>query len=212
MKRLIWKDLLNLKLATLLLLPCYSLWAVNSGYFSLSSPSEVTVALSSIGIIGFLFIGRSAFYYDETSAFDKYLSAMPVPKFTIVASRYMICFLTSLLGIISTLVLAKLQGGQLHIPIQSVVIAVFFTLLFIAILLPALFRYGYIKTKYILMFITVLAITLAPVLSKIGWLTRFLAVTNMPPWVLLSILLVVTYGAMTFSLQLSTRIYQNKEF
>lgn len=212
MKRLILKDFLNLKLTTLLLIPCYGLWAIGSGYFTFNTPSESMVSLTSIGIISFLLIGRSAFYYDETSTFDKYLSAMPIPKFTIVASRYMVCLLTSILGIFSSTLLAKLYLSQSSIPAGSITVAFLVNLLFMAILMPPLYRFGYLKSRYILMIITILAITLAPVVAKIPWITGLFINPNRPQWVLISILILITYGALTFSLQLSTRIFSNREF
>lgn len=211
MSGLIIKDLwvLRKQLGMLLtLIAFYLVFAVLSGDFGIAG-----------GIIIFIAVlpPITSLSYDEHSKWDRYALSLPLSRKSVVLSKYCLAILLSFaataLVFSANLILAPFLGsGEVNyaeITATSLGVAGI-GLLFLSVLLPAIYKFGVEKARLLMMGFAFLPTLFFLVLSKMGLLLpipsgpvlRYLLFAA--PFVVILLLLL--------SIWLSIKIYENKEF
>ena len=151
--------------------------------------------------------------YDEKSRWDKYALSMPVPRKTVVLSKYAFALLTELAG----MALVAVFGVALVFYSKEISSEEFFyTLLavggiglgFLSLIIPLLFRFGVEKARFIILLVAFLPSVLLILLQDMG-----LQGPNPETLRLLSYLSPLFLMVMLWvSYKISLSIYNKKEF
>ncbi|KAA8677550.1 ABC-2 transporter permease [Clostridium sp. HV4-5-A1G] len=123
--------------------------------FTISFKDNTSVIYTSTAVFtGYAFLSNS-FYRDERT--EMMLNSLPINRINIVISRYLSLFIVL---IISTVVLSlvfiftKYTGivqPPASVNTEDIIVALISILLFSSILIPIYFKYGYLKTRYVVM-------------------------------------------------------------
>lgn len=150
--------------------------------------------------------------YDEYHKWDRYALAMPVSRKTIVLSKYclgIICSLAaSLLVLLVNLLMSLTNELSLILILQSNLVFIVVANLFLAIVLPIIFKFGIEKGRMIMLMVIALPTLGLILLGKLG-------VSLPSEQVLIRMLYlspIVVFIFVFLSIQLSNKIYQQKEF
>ncbi|NLM25618.1 MAG: ABC-2 transporter permease [Firmicutes bacterium] len=150
--------------------------------------------------------------YDEYHKWDRYALAMPVSRKTIVLSKYclgIICSLAaSLLVLLVNLLMSLTNDLSLILILQSNLVFIVVANLFLAIVLPIIFKFGIEKGRMIMLMVIALPTLGLILLGKLG-------VSLPSEQVLIRMLYlspIVVFILVFLSIQLSNKIYQQKEF
>jgi len=150
--------------------------------------------------------------YDEYHKWDRYALAMPVSRKTIVLSKYclgIICSLAaSLLVLLVNLLMSLTNDLSLILILQSNLVFIVVANLFLAIVLPIIFKFGIEKGRMIMLMVIALPTLGLILLGKLG-------VSLPSEQVLIRMLYlspIVVFIFVFLSIQLSNKIYQQKEF
>lgn len=155
MGSLIWKDIIVQK---------RSWWTVvfYAVFMHIALAKMVTGAYtaSAFGIAYLLVLGASA--YDEKNKGDMLLNSLPLPRKTIVLAKYVGAFVFMLVGMLgSVLAGTAMKLAGLPMPLRFItgvdLLGMFVGLsFFIAIYFPIFFKFGYMKSRYLNIFIFML--------------------------------------------------------
>ena len=164
MKGLILKDLLNLKKQASIIIVMVVF------YFVLSVTSKNYGMFNAIILILFAMLPITAISFDERANWDKYGLTMPVSRADMVISKYILGFLLVLVALCINIFGQLLMGTKMNQETLTVAYFIFgLALLFMALLLPIMFKFGVEKGRMI-MFIVFLMPTavvfLAPKIIK----------------------------------------------
>lgn len=222
MLKLIFRDLFIYQRRNLIILP---LFAVLFTFFIGQSPGPegFTLALIIIAPFALTMTAYTAFAYDEASKFNRFLRATPATPETIVLSRYAACLLSAVSGAVFVMLFAAIaNAAAVYYPVLQRDIAlgmdVFMTwvivlALYCAVLMPILFKFGYMKTKYPLMMMFIALSAGGPMILSSTGINRVLigvlsSVSMTGGYIIFFIVsLLALYG----SAKLSISIFRKKE-
>lgn len=151
--------------------------------------------------------------YDEKNKWDKFVLSMPIPRNTLVLSKYLFGIMLDLAGIIIVALISMLMiyfSNETKITEVLVMSVVFGAvgLAFLAIMLPILFKFGVEKGRILMMLVIFAPIILGMVFPKLGIAppseqTLKLLAYSAPALIMLVLLI---------SIKISIAIYNKKEF
>lgn len=172
------------------------------------SEGAVSGMLAGVIVMLTIILSTNVFAYDEAAKWKVYELSLPIPKSRIVLARYLLTlFLSTLLSLIFLLMEWFVFRGLSMESAAALLAAWSASLLFCAILFPAMYRYGMQKARLFLMVILLLPILGLMLLSKAGLpmpgeSTLLLGVRLMP--LLAAAVFLASYG-------LSCRFFARKE-
>jgi ABC-type transport system involved in multi-copper enzyme maturation permease subunit len=207
MKALIIKDMLNLKGQYKMIFGILVFYAV----LSLSS-SDANFLFGMISIILTL-LTITSISYDERSKWDKYALTMPISRQDIVISKYLLGLILALVALALNLVFVVLLSD---LPVKESIATAFalfgISLLFLSFMLPALFKYGVEKGRFIMLLIFFVPTAIVIIASKLDIIEMISdIISNIPVFQLISVLIILLMIIVAISIMASIRIYKNKE-
>ncbi|WP_066715609.1 ABC-2 transporter permease [Clostridium sp. Marseille-P299] len=201
---LLMKDILNLKkqlLVYILLIAFYSVFSYSSGNIQL---------FWFFMIIMGIMIPVTAFSYDERVKWDKYALTMPITRSDLVKCKYLLSYITIVVSILLYFIYLTVLGETIgKDALINVGIIAGICILYQSVFLPCVFKFGCEKGR--LLFVAGAAI---PYLVMIIESKTDLFKEPSPeflrllPYVLAAVVVVVA----VFSILISIRIYDKKEF
>lgn len=201
---LLYKDLCVIKKQFKLLaimLFFYAVW----GFYERN-----TTMFAYMSILFGIFLPLTANSFDEQSQWNKYALCMPIKKSYIAISKYVLGFLGITIGVICYYILTLLIDSHISLEqfkIGLALLSIGMTL--ISLYLPASFKLGTERARYVIIAVGVLVCAVIIGFSKLGiidelskdTLTLFL---NMAP--------VIAFAIVVISCMISTKIIENKEY
>ncbi|ADY55959.1 hypothetical protein Sgly_1661 [Syntrophobotulus glycolicus DSM 8271] len=182
-----------------------------------------TICLLGMSLFAFTMTAQTTLYYDELSKSNRFFRAMPIPPSSIVRSRYASCFLSAAMGILALYIVAALVNvASLFYPflyrevifnIDLLILCLAAVLIFCAALLPLLFKFGYMKSKYPLMLLFIALASCMPMALSSGTQTqKELPFLSFLPTIGTSgIVFILALLALYGSIRLSMAIFARKE-
>ncbi len=215
MLRLVVRDLLFYQRRNLFILPFFAILGIVM--MKIGGTDAFAVAVAVISLFGFLMTAQTAFAYDEQSKCNRFLRALPIPPATLVVSRYVSCALFGLTGAALVYALAPIanlfDGVAIDIGLSAVPLCFICMSVIGSVLMPVLFRFGYMKSKYPLMLAFIAISAGMPSLLMAGGVASvartIVAALSGPGAVLL--LLAIGALALVGSVWLSISILKKKE-
>ncbi|EHL05639.1 hypothetical protein HMPREF0322_03659 [Desulfitobacterium hafniense DP7] len=207
MKGLIIKDIFALRQQGKILLALLVFYAVYSVVFKNLS------MLAAIIVLLCVMLPITTMAYDEKSKWDKYALSMPIQRKTIVLGKYLVAIMAEFLGVVAVGVLGGfivLFTGEMAIKelIMMTLVIAGIGLLFLALILPILFKFGVEKARLIMLLVLFIPSMLVMMLPQLGLeppstqTLRFLGYLS--PLAAVSIFFL--------SIKISVCIYNKKEF
>jgi ABC-type transport system involved in multi-copper enzyme maturation permease subunit len=123
--------------------------------------------MSSMVVLLAAMTAITSFSYDKQAGWEEYALSLPLPRKTIVKSKYVLSFLFALAGMALSVLLGivinvvKKSGIEEHLVSTYVLFAI--SILFLCIMLPLIFKFGVEKSRIFM--IIVLAIPTAAVFA-----------------------------------------------
>ncbi len=207
MKGLIIKDLLNLRRQggiILLLIILYMAMGFLGGNIAMVAGMMMILA-------GMLPL--TALSYDERAKWDKYALTMPVTRREMVTSKYVLgmilvgcAFVISLLAALAVRSLS-LQEGLITLAFLFIISTVF-----ISILLPAGFKLGVEKSRYLMMIVLMVPVLVIITFANINPVGFGIRITeqSLTTGAGIGVPLAIIFYAISYLV--SVRVYENKEF
>ncbi|TWH56834.1 ABC-2 family transporter [Desulfitobacterium sp. LBE] len=207
MKGLIIKDIFALRQQGKILLALFVFYAVYSAVFKNLS------MLAAIIVLLCVMLPVTTMAYDEKSKWDKYALSMPIPRKTIVLSKYLFAIIAELLGVAIVVILGGiiiLFTGEMAIrELLIMTLAVGgIGLFFLTLILPILFRFGVEKARFIMLLVFFVPTMIVMMLPQLGIESPSAQILR--PLGYLSPLIVA--GILLLSIKISIGIYNRKEF
>lgn len=222
MFRLVIKDFYFLQKKMLFIIPFYIIMLLFLKFLKMTTVAETTACLVVTCIIGILLIAQNSFGFDEKVHFEAFVCTLPLTQNQIVASKYLVCLTASVFSMLCMFVLGYLAvltglAGTTAMVIgpTTFFVWVFVTAVFSAIILPILFKKGYMKTRMQIIILAIVIVFVAPMLANqynklpTEALSNGLLGISTTLWWL--ILLAVAAVAAFISFRKSLQIFQQKE-
>lgn len=153
MKGLIIKDFLNLKRH---MLPMVLFLII---YFIISLTTKNSSFFTGVIMVFCAMLPITALSYDDRSAFTKYALTMPVSRNALVISKYVMSLILlatgTILGILNNIFIGNLSFFE---NLLSVVITMLMGCLMISISLPAIFKFGVEKGRFVMLGIVMIIV------------------------------------------------------
>ncbi len=210
MKGLIIKDLMVLRkqsCAQFLIVGIYLVFALISGDFTI-----VSVILP----LCFSMLTVSSLAYDEQVNWSGYCAALPIKRSTVVISRYVLSFISSLVGFAASVTISfvtYLVHGRFDV--LSVILSlagVFVGLVYIDFLVPMMIKLGVEKSRFIMLISTGVFVVTCIYLGNLFNESTQDIIVSRTLIKLMPILLIVGIIVLTaLSVLLSIRLYKKKE-
>ena len=207
MKGLIIKDIFALKKQAKILLALLIFYIVYAVAF------EAWGMLVGVIVLLCIMLPVTTLAYDEKSKWDKYALSMPITRETIVLSKYIFAVLAELIGvaIVGVIgVLAVLFTGEMELKEMLLIIlgTCEIGLIFLAVILPILFKFGVEKARLIMLLVIFIPTMLMVMGSQMG-----IAPPSAQTLKLLAYLSpLIALGGLWLSVKVSIGIYNKKEF
>lgn len=203
MKGLIIKDLINLKKQAKVF------GFLMAFYVFLAIAMENAAMFGGIITILFAILPITALSYDERARWDKYALTMPISRQDLVIGKYLLGGIFMGLAFLIYLMFGLIT--RMETPFNVLLISAALMgvgLVFLAILLPILFKWGVEKGRFLM--IAVLAVPTAAIVvtSKLGITPPSERMLHTVAFLSPFIVLIILAG----SIFLSVRVYMNKEF
>lgn len=218
MRKLIYRDLFfylgkqlfNLPVFALLFIFIMQMFKVNTGF---------ALSIITMSLLGVTLTAQFTFQCDESSKFNRFLRATPISVKSIILSRYASCLLSGIMGglllfvagflINMVSVFYPLLRMELSIDFNVLLICIIILALICAILLPLLYRYGYTKAKYILMFLIIALGSSAPMLLSDSvnnkWIKIMSHMSTGGYLIIIAFSLFILYGSTILSIAIFNR-------
>ena len=217
MKGLFYKELYTLRgqlrswILVLGIMSLYTFWMKSSSL------------LYTLVIMNSIMTAMSAFSNDQVSHWESYALALPLERSDMVKSRYLFTLLCLAVSAAACLILSVLLGlwmEDLAIMelLHSLYAIVIVGLMYLATLLPILYKLGVEKGRYVMMALFISPILLLYLISEAAgsnmgqsltagalWIASHLALAETAAGILAAVCLAVSYG-------ISLRIYEKRDF
>lgn len=206
MRGLLLKDLYALKKQGRVIL------ALAVFYFILGITTDNISMFSTMVILLCGVLPITTMSYDEHYKWEKYALSMPVSRHSLVLSKYYLGIICGLVAtaivLISTFIMNLTNEGEI---IQNLLINAGYLLaayVFLAIVLPIMFKFGTEKGRMILPMVVVVPIVVIMILGKLG--------LQLPSDQVLTVLAycspLIVMGLLFVSFRISLNIYNKKQF
>lgn len=211
MKGLLLKDFCILKKQIKLMVVFvifYAIWAV---------AAKMPTMMGTMVILLSIMMPISSMSYDEAGQWYRYAFSLPIPRRTLVLSKYVLGFLVSLGGLvvsaIGNIIILALTNGENALESWLTIIGFLeLGVIFLSIIIPILFKYGVEKGR---LFIVVIAVIPSLLVALLGS-TLKTSGTLMPSAELLQAILysspLFTLAIFLISFRISVGICQKKEY
>ncbi len=211
MKGLLLKDFCILKKQMKLMVVFvifYAIWAV---------AAKMPTMMGTMVILLSIMMPISSMSYDEAGQWYRYAFSLPIPRRTLVLSKYVLGFLVSLGGLvvsaIGNIIILALTNGENALESWLTIIGFLeLGVIFLSIIIPILFKYGVEKGR---LFIVVIAVIPSLLVALLGS-TLKTSGTLMPSAELLQAILysspLFTLAIFLISFRISVGICRKKEY
>ena len=211
MKGLLLKDFCILKKQIKLMVVFvifYAIWAV---------AAKMPTMMGTMVILLSIMMPISSMSYDEAGQWYRYAFSLPIPRRTLVLSKYVLGFLVSLGGLvvsaIGNIIILALTNGENALESWLTIIGFLeLGVIFLSIIIPILFKYGVEKGR---LFIVVIAVIPSLLVALLGS-TLKTSGTLMPSAELLQAILcsspLFTLAIFLISFRISVGICRKKEY
>lgn len=211
MKGLLLKDFCILKKQMKLMVVFvifYAIWAV---------AAKMPTMMGTMVILLSIMMPISSMSYDEAGQWYRYAFSLPIPRRTLVLSKYVLGFLVSLGGLvvsaIGNIIILALTNGENALESWLAIIGFLeLGVIFLSIIIPILFKYGVEKGR---LFIVVIAVIPSLLVALLGS-TLKTSGTLMPSAELLQAILysspLFTLAIFLISFRISVGICRKKEY
>ena len=211
MKGLLLKDFCILKKQMKLMVVFvifYAIWAVSA---------KMPTMMGTMVILLSIMMPISSMSYDEAGQWYRYAFSLPIPRRTLVLSKYVLGFLVSLGGLvvsaIGNIIILALTNGENALESWLTIIGFLeLGVIFLSIIIPILFKYGVEKGR---LFIVVIAVIPSLLVALLGS-TLKTSGTLMPSAELLQAILysspLFTLAIFLISFRISVGICRKKEY
>ncbi len=168
MKGLIIKDFINLRKYG------RSVLLVVAFFVLLSFMMDDTAFISGMVVLLFAMTAVTSFAYDKQAGWEEYALSLPLPRKTIVKSKYILSLLLALIGMVLSVLLGvvinlitKKTGIMEHLTTTYVIFGV--GVLFLSIMLPLIFRFGVEKSRIFMIIVVAIPAAAAFALDRAGF-------------------------------------------
>ena len=211
MKGLLLKDFCILKKQMKLMVVFvifYAIWAV---------AAKMPTMMGTMVILLSIMMPISSMSYDEAGQWYRYAFSLPIPRRTLVLSKYVLGFLVSLGGLvvsaIGNIIILALTNGENALESWLTIIGFLeLGVIFLSIIIPILFKYGVEKGR---LFIVIIAVIPSLLVAGLGS-TLKTSGTLMPSAELLQAILysspLFTLAIFLISFRISVGICRKKEY
>ena len=211
MKGLLLKDFCILKKQIKLMVVFvifYAIWAV---------AAKMPTMMGTMVILLSIMMPISSMSYDEAGQWYRYAFSLPIPRRTLVLSKYVLGFLVSLGGLvvsaIGNIIILALTNGENALESWLTIIGFLeLGVIFLSIIIPILFKYGVEKGRLLIVVIAVIPSLLVALLGS----TLKTSGTLMPSAELLQAILysspLFTLAIFLISFRISVGICRKKEY
>lgn len=211
MKGLLLKDFCILKKQIKLMVVFvifYAIWAV---------AAKMPTMMGTMVILLSIMMPISSMSYDEAGQWYRYAFSLPIPRRTLVLSKYVLGFLVSLGGLVvsaigNIIILALTNGENAWESWLTIIGFLELGVIFLSIIIPILFKYGVEKGR---LFIVVIAVIPSLLVALLGS-TLKTSGTLMPSAELLQAILysspLFTLAIFLISFRISVGICRKKEY
>lgn len=211
MKGLLLKDFCILKKQMKLMVVFvifYAIWAV---------AAKMPTMMGTMVILLSIMMPISSMSYDEAGQWYRYAFSLPIPRRTLVLSKYVLGFLVSLGGLvvsaIGNIIILALTNGENALESWLTIIGFLeLGVIFLSIIIPILFKYGVEKGRLLIVVIAVIPSLLGALLGS----TLKTSGTLMPSAELLQAILysspLFTLAIFLISFRISVGICRKKEY
>jgi len=211
MKGLLLKDFCLLKKQMKLMVVFvifYAIWAV---------AAKIPSMMGTMVILLSIMMPITSMSYDETGQWYRYAFSLPIPRRTLVLSKYVLGFLVALGGLVVSAIgnLVVLSLTNWENSLESWLIIVGFLeigMIFLSIIIPVLFQFGVEKGRFL---VVVIAVVPSLLIAMLGSLLKTSGVPMPSAEVLQAILYsspLFTFAVFLISFRISVRICQKKEY
>lgn len=186
----------------------YAIWAV---------AAKMPTMMGTMVILLSIMMPISSMSYDEAGQWYRYAFSLPIPRRTLVLSKYVLGFLVSLGGLvvsaIGNIIILALTNGENALESWLTIIGFLeLGVIFLSIIIPILFKYGVEKGR---LFIVVIAVIPSLLVALLGS-TLKTSGTLMPSAELLQAILysspLFTLAIFLISFRISVGICRKKEY
>lgn len=186
----------------------YAIWAV---------AAKMPTMMGTMVILLSIMMPISSMSYDEAGQWYRYAFSLPIPRRTLVLSKYVLGFLVSLGGLvvsaIGSIIILALTNGENALESWLTIIGFLeLGVIFLSIIIPILFKYGVEKGR---LFIVVIAVIPSLLVALLGS-TLKTSGTLMPSAELLQAILysspLFTLAIFLISFRISVGICRKKEY
>ena len=186
----------------------YAIWAVSA---------KMPTMMGTMVILLSIMMPISSMSYDEAGQWYRYAFSLPIPRRTLVLSKYVLGFLVSLGGLvvsaIGNIIILALTNGENALESWLTIIGFLeLGVIFLSIIIPILFKYGVEKGR---LFIVVIAVIPSLLVALLGS-TLKTSGTLMPSAELLQAILysspLFTLAIFLISFRISVGICRKKEY
>ena len=211
MKGLLLKDFCILKKQMKLMVVFvifYAIWAV---------AAKMPTMMGTMVILLSIMMPISSMSYDEAGQWYRYAFSLPIPRRTLVLSKYVLGFLVSLGGLVvsaigNIIILALTNGENAWESWLTIIGFLELGVIFLSIIIPILFKYGVEKGRLLIVVIAVVPSLLVALLGS----TLKTSGTLMPSAELLQAILysspLFTLAIFLISFRISVGICRKKEY
>jgi len=207
MKGLLIKDLLAIKRQGRIILAMLVFYVIYAAAFrNISMLSGMIVMLCAMMPI-------TAMAYDEKCKWDKYALAMPIPRKTVVLSKYLFGILLDAAGVTAVIPFSMAisfftKAFVLKDILLTSAVVGGLALVFLALILPVMFKFGVEKGRLLMMLAIFVPVALVMIAAKLG-----IQAPSEQTVKLLMFSAPAAVAAMLFaSYKISAAIYAKKEF
>lgn len=202
MKGLLLKDIINLKQQAKIFLIAAILYIV------ISFMNQDSSIFSVFAVVFTIMVPMTAFAYDEKAKWNRYALTMPVSRYDIVLSKYLLSFLFAVISLFFAFLVSFSVTHHFHESLTSSLTLFLIGLTLSAFVLPIFFKFGVEKGRFVL-----LALVLVPSFAvMIGSKLQIPLPDQATISILLSIVPFACILCILISILVSIHIYQGKEF
>ncbi|MDD4692308.1 MAG: ABC-2 transporter permease [Eubacterium aggregans] len=202
MKGLLLKDLLNLKQQLRTMLFILGIWLF------IAIVSRDGSFFSGVMMIFILILPMNTMAYDEKAHWERFALTMPVSRWDIVLSKYLLSLICAVCGAVLSIIVSLLLGTPVTEALLTVLILLGGGFIITAIIYPVLFKLGVEKGRLLMMLVILIPVGLTFLLGYLG--------VHLPMGAslddLVYILPVVIFLLFMGSILLSKRILNQREF
>ncbi|MEG1432497.1 ABC-2 transporter permease [Eubacterium sp.] len=199
MKGLLLKDLLNLKQQLRTMLFILGVWLFiaivsrDGGFFS------------GVIMIFILILPMNTMAYDEKAHWERFALTMPVSRWDIVLSKYLLSTICAICGAVLSIIVALLLGTPVTEALFTVLVLLGGGFVITAIIYPVLFKLGVEKGRLLMMLVVLIPVGLTFLLGYLGVQLPVTANRDGLIYVLPVVILLLFIGSMLLSKRIMNR-------